>query len=137
MRVSDLPAVTTLCGELGYPAAPDVVARRFEALNRRPGEQMLVATEGEAVHGWVHVRRVDSLESDVQAEVWGLVVDARVRSKGVGRALLESAERWAVDHGLPRMRIRSNVVRDRAHAFYARAGYIIVKRQSVFEKRLT
>lgn len=137
MHVSDLSAVAVLCDQLGYPATEDILTGRFAALNGRRGEQMLVATNGEAVCGWIHVRRVDSLESDPHAEVWGLVVEDRHRSQGVGGTLLEFAERWAVDHGLSCMRVRSNVLRERAHAFYERAGYAVVKRQSVFEKRLT
>lgn len=137
MRTSDLPAVVALCGQLGYPTSHEVLTRRFATLNGRRGEQMLVALHDEAVRGWIHVRRVDSLESDPQAEVWGLVVDEDVRSQGVGRALLETAERWAVQHELTRIRVRSNVLRESAHAFYERAGYAIVKRQSVFEKQLT
>jgi GNAT superfamily N-acetyltransferase len=137
MRASDLAAVAVLCDQLGYPTSEAVLTGRFATLNGRRGEQMLVAIHDDAVWGWIHVRRVDSLESDAHAEIWGLVVDDRVRSQGVGRALLELAERWAADHGLDRMRVRSNVVRERAHAFYERAGYNVVKRQSVFEKRLT
>ena len=34
------------------------------------------------------------------------------------------------------VRVRSNVVRDRAHAFYEREGYRKVKVQQVFEKRV-
>jgi GNAT superfamily N-acetyltransferase len=137
MRAADLSAVTTLCDQLGYPTSLEVMTGRFATLNGRRGEQMLVAFDDEAVRGWIHVRRVDSLESDAHAEVWGLVVDDRVRSQGIGRALLEFAERWAIEHGLGRIRVRSNVLRERAHAFYAGAGYTVVKRQSVFEKQLT
>jgi len=137
MRASDLAEVAHLCEQLGYPASHETITGRFASLNGRRGEQMLVAIHDEAVWGWIHVRRVDSLESDPHAEVGGLVVDDGARSQGVGRALLETAERWAAEHGLARIRVRSNVVRERAHAFYERAGYGVVKRQSVFEKRLT
>jgi len=137
MRASDLPAIVLLCDQLGYPTSHDLLADRFATLFGRRGEQMLVAVDDVAVRGWIHVRRVDSLESDAHAEIWGLVVDDRVRSQGIGRSLLEFAERWAADHGLARMRVRSNVLRERAHAFYEREGYAVVKRQSVFEKRLT
>ncbi|MGE5815726.1 MAG: GNAT family N-acetyltransferase [Acidobacteriota bacterium] len=137
MRASDLPSVASLCDQLGYPTSPETLTGRFASLNGRRGEQMLVAIQHDRVLGWVHVRRVDSLESDPHGERWGLVVDDEARSQGVGRALVETAERWATEHGLPSIRVRSNVVRERAHAFSERAGYTVVKRQSVFEKRLT
>jgi GNAT superfamily N-acetyltransferase len=137
MRASDLPSVAGLCDQLGYPTTVQTLTGRFATLNGRRGEQMLVAVHDEAISGWIHVRRVDGLESDARAEVWGLVVDDQVRSQGVGRALLEFAERWAVANGLQCLRVRSNVLREQAHEFYQRAGYAIVKQQSVFEKRLT
>ena len=136
MRASDLPAVTTLCEQLGYPATVDAMTDRFAHLNGRRGECLLVALHGESVVGWIHARRVDSLESETHAEVWGLVVEDLARSQGVGRALLETAERWAREQGFVRVRVRSNVIRERAHAFYERAGYDVVKRQAVFEKHL-
>jgi hypothetical protein len=34
------------------------------------------------------------------------------------------------------MRVRSNVIRERAHEFYKREGYAEKKRQVVFEKSL-
>lgn len=136
MAASDLPAVTALCEQLGYPTSLEELTQRFARLNGRRGEYMLVAAHGDSVSGWIHVRRVDALESEPHAEVWGLVVDDQLRSRGVGRALLETAERWAAAQALPLVRIRSNVLREEAHAFYTRAGYSIVKRQSVFDKRL-
>jgi hypothetical protein len=32
--------------------------------------------------------------------------------------------------------VRSNVVRERAHAFYQREGFVLIKTQRVFEKPL-
>jgi len=63
------------------------------------------------------------------------VLDA-ARSLGVGARLLAAAEAWSRDAGFARMRVRSNVVRERAHRFYVREGYVERKRQVVFEKDL-
>lgn len=112
------------------------MVQRFAALTGRRGEQLLVAVQRESVCGWVHVRRMNTLESEPHAEIWGLVVDDGERSHGIGRDLLATAERWATGQGLSLVRVRSNVTRARAHAFYEREGYTIVKRQAVFEKRL-
>lgn len=35
------------------------------------------------------------------------------------------------------MRVRSNVIRERAHRFYEREGYARIKAQAVFRKQLT
>ncbi|HXH05932.1 MAG TPA: GNAT family N-acetyltransferase, partial [Vicinamibacterales bacterium] len=53
-----------------------------------------------------------------------------------GAALVRAVERWAAARGLPRLRLRSNVVRAAAHRFYLRQGFGIVKTQHAFEKSL-
>jgi hypothetical protein len=54
----------------------------------------------------------------------------------MGRELCRAAEEWARGCGVTRIRVRSNVIRERAHAFYLRDGYARVKTSAVFEKVL-
>jgi len=56
------------------------------------------------------------------------------RSGGVGAALVAAAEEWARVKLCARIRVRSNVVRERTHRFYERLGYRVVKSQKVFDK---
>ena len=58
------------------------------------------------------------------------------RSGGVGKDLLEAAERWAREHGCRTMTVRSRITRERAHRFYEREGYRRVKTSHVFGKPL-
>jgi GNAT superfamily N-acetyltransferase len=62
------------------------------------------------------------------------VVDSRSRSVGAGRLLVERGEQWARDRGLAVIGLHSNIIRERAHAFYLRLGYTITKSQKVFRK---
>ena len=128
----DLDAVAALAGELGYPTTPDAMARRLAALGER--DAVLVADEGGACIGWIHVSVVESLESDRHAEIRGVVVAEAHRSAGTGAALVRAAEDWAARHGCPRVRVCSNVIRERTHRFYERLGYRAVKSQKVFDK---
>ena len=89
-----------------------------------------------AVLGWTHVFAVPLLESEGQAELGGLVVDARVHGQGIGRALVGAAEAWAIERGYAAMAVRSNVIRGGAHEFYKRLGYAILKSQYKFLKPL-
>src|SRR6267154_4044006 len=76
------------------------------------------------------------LESEVRAEVNGLVVAEGQRSLGAGARLLAAAENWARKHGCKNMSVRSNVIRERAHKFYERDGYEHYKTQKSFRKPL-
>jgi GNAT superfamily N-acetyltransferase len=88
------------------------------------------------VVGWLHVSKQALLESDIRAEVNGLVVKEGHRSLGAGARLIEAAEDWARKHGCKNMSVRSNVIRERAHLFYQRNGYEHYKTQKSFRKPL-
>ena len=136
---ADAEAVAELAGQLGYPATPEQIAHRLGLLDERAGNAVFVAeTEAgeERVVGWVHVQGSYSLASDPSARVAGLVVDERLRGQGIGRALLEATEHWAAEQGFDEVRLRSNVIRERAHAFYERQGYERVKSSYLFRKAL-
>lgn len=136
-NLADIPAIVDLSDQLGYPANDEQVSGRLTEILAKPEHQVWVAElESGSVAGWVHVMRTVWLEIDPFAEIGGLVVDSASRSQGIGKDLLEQAEKWALDNGLTSLRVRSNVVRSRAHHFYVEAGYSIIKSQHVFEKNL-
>lgn len=132
----DAASIAVLSGQLGYPAEREAVRKRLRAILQRPDHAVFVAETAGQVIGWVHVYAVTPLESAAHGEIGGLVVDAAHRGRGIGRALMERAEAWARDAGLGAVRLRSNVVRAEAHAFYEGIGYTLVKTQKVFAKML-
>lgn len=138
VRAADSAAVATLTGELGYPATSEEMAFRVDALLQRPGEHaLLVAVDADDLPiGWIHVERVDTLETGPMAGIAGLVVGEGSRSDGIGTALLAAGEDWARDQGLGVIQVRSRTTRERAHHFYERAGYGRVKTSVVFRKAL-
>jgi GNAT superfamily N-acetyltransferase len=137
MTAADAPLVAELTTQLGYPASPEETRERIAALTARPEEHVaLVADDNGRAVGWVHVRLLTSLESGRKADIGGLVVDDDHRSAGVGAELLAAAEAWALGRGVTMMVVRSRVARERAHRFYEREGYALVKTSHVFEKPL-
>lgn len=134
LEPADLPAVAALCGQLGYPSTVEEIERRAARLAGRPDHSVVVAVRGGEVIGWIHLSARDTLESDPDVEVAGLVVDERCRGGGVGRQLMAYAERWAASRGRTLVRVRSNVVRERAHAFYKGLGFRIQKTQHTLVK---
>ncbi len=86
--------------------------------------------------GWVGVSQRRALTSVAAATIEGLVVEDEFRSSGIGAMLVAEAEVWARRRGCTTVRVLSNVVRKRAHDFYRKLGYEVVKSEVVFEKPL-
>lgn len=131
----DAPHIAVLSGQLGYPCTAAQVRQRLRSLMRNPDHAVWVAEfDGANVAGWIHVFVHQVLESDREAEIGGLVIDDQFRGRGVGKALVERAERWAKARRLKFVRVRSNIIRKDAHTFYQKHGYKIVKTQTTFRK---
>jgi GNAT superfamily N-acetyltransferase len=137
MTPDDLAAAAELSAQLGYPSTAEAIARRFARIRSEADHAVLVAETGDGkVVGWLHIHPVHTMESDSYAEIGGLVVDQRVRRQGAGRALVAEAERWAREQGFDRIRVRSNIVRTEAHAFYPGVGFELVTTQHTYGKPL-
>lgn len=132
----DAAPIAQLSGQLGYASTADETARRLGELGRNSEHAVLVAESGGVLLGWVHVHVSHSLTTDTPAEIAGLVVDEQQRGHGIGRILMEHAQQWAHDNGCHSVRLRSNVVRSNAHAFYEKLGYEQIKTQKAFQKAL-
>ena len=132
----DSARIADLCGQLGYPTTAEAVRERLAGIGRGERHAVFVAEEADRVVGWIHVYLCPLVVVGLQAEIGGLVVDEDWRSHGVGRLLLEWAEQWARERGVRELVVRSNVVRERAHVFYERMGYVCFKTSRVFRKTL-
>jgi GNAT superfamily N-acetyltransferase len=136
-RQRDAAQIAELCGQLGYPTSEAEMAARLKSvLAAKNGACFVAEADTEGVIGWVHVSVTALLEVERRAEVNGLVVEERVRSRGAGAKLLAVAEQWARKMGCAGMSVRSNVLRERAHHFYVRLGYEHYKTQKAFRKKL-
>jgi len=102
-----------------------------------PDNVVFVACISKKVVGWIHVCINFRIESDSYAEIGGLVVDENYRGKGIGKLLVEEAERWAQEKKFTKLRVRSNVIRKNTHRFYLHFGYKEEKEQKVFGKTFT
>ena len=95
-----------------------------------------VACLDEEVVGWIDVSLTHHLQSDARAEIGGLVVSSKLRSRGIGRVLVARAEQWALERGLNSVVVRCQIAREDAHSFYLREGYARTKTSAVFTKQL-
>jgi len=137
VRSEDLGAVVSLCGQLGYPDEMTSIGARLERLLAEPRHAVLVAERaGQGIVGLIHVYTDTWLVLGETAEIGGLVVAEGFRGAGTGARLLSAAERWAAARECSRLFVRTNTVRERAHRFYERQGYTLLKTQRVYTRNL-
>jgi len=131
MELHDLSAVRALSAQLGYVVTEDELRARFLRLRNERG--LFVCIVEDALAGWIDVHERWLLEAPPHGELGGLVVDERMRRRGVGRALVMRAIAWTRSRGLSLLRLRSNVARDAAHAFYPALGFARIRTSHVYE----
>jgi GNAT superfamily N-acetyltransferase len=132
----DASAVAALAGQLGYPTGEASMRVRLEAAQQCGTRDVIVAERDGRVRGWIEVVIVEALAHDPFAEIHGLIVDEEERGAGLGARLVAAAEAWALKRGLFRIRVRSNVARERTRRFYEKRGYTVTKTSNVFDKML-
>src|SRR5438128_2056149 len=119
----DAERIAALFTDEGYPAGPsDIVDRlgRFDSEESR----VFVADAGGDVLGFVAVHALPRFEhSDRIVRVMALVVDAGERGRGVGRLLMEAAERLGRDVGAAFAEVTAGHHRPDALRLYEEIGY--------------
>jgi len=132
---ADAEALALLSGQLGYPADAAAILRRMGGLIDHGVVLVALDPQG-AICGFAHAEPRCLLIAEPFVELAALVVSENARGSGAGATLLAAVEAWTREHGIASVRVRSNVLRERAHRFYLREGYAEKKRQAVFLKRL-
>jgi ribosomal protein S18 acetylase RimI-like enzyme len=88
---------------------------------KRGGYSLFGAFDSEHVlRGVIGMRPVVTLARGHHLHIDDLVVDARFRGRGIGRALMHFAEQWAAAHRLPTVFLDS---REEVLTFYQALGY--------------
>jgi len=136
-RASDAGDVAHLTAQLGYDVETSVLRARLSRILERPDQRFLIAERDARPVGWLHAAMWEYVEADAFVLIGGLVVDRAHRRQGIGRVLMEDAERWALQHGCSVVRLWSSAGRIHAHQFYERLGYTKIKTQYSFAKLLT
>jgi ribosomal protein S18 acetylase RimI-like enzyme len=90
-----------------------------------PETSLLVAEEaaGHPLACILTTTRVDYFTHEPHAHVEVLAVDAAAEGRGIGRALMDAAEGWAISRGYRRITLNVFATNDRARAVYEHLGY--------------
>jgi GNAT superfamily N-acetyltransferase len=123
MKKSDAEDIAGLLGQLGYPSNAKEFLKRIKQF--KPKEDLLVvAVDEKKTVGFVSLHLIPLVhENGYLCRITALVVDKNHRRKGVGKKLVNEAEKHALKHGAVRSEITSSDKRIEAHSFYLEAGY--------------
>lgn len=106
---------------------------------RKDATTFLATRDDGSLCGFVEVGSrpyAEGCESSPVGYVEGWWVDPDMRSRGVGRALLDAAEHWAREQGYAEMGSDALLDNHISHAAHRRCGYEEVERLVMFRKSL-
>jgi GNAT superfamily N-acetyltransferase len=122
-KPADAPRLAELIGELGHEVDAKVVRKNLGPLGEA-NETPIVATLGKEVVGLCGIHRMRALHRDrLVGRVNILIVTKSAQGQGIGRMLVEEAERRLKKLGCGRIEITVGEERDAAQAFYRHLGY--------------
>ena len=125
-NLEDVPQLTDLLDQLGYPMSPAAVQDNLHAYLRDPDRAVLVAEVNGKIAGCLalDIARTFHREAN-QMRIVSLVIDRDYRRKGIGKLLLAKAEERAKKEGCWIIEVTSAARRkkDGTHAFYEHQGY--------------
>jgi GNAT superfamily N-acetyltransferase len=100
--------------------------RAFDAIDRDPNQQLLVAELDGRVVGMLQVTYIPGLSrrGAWRANIEAVRVDSGVRGRGIGAWLMSRALEHARKRGCRLAQLTSDRRREDAHRFYARFGFV-------------
>ena len=122
-KPGDSKQLRALIEYLGHPIAEKAVRKNLAALAKLR-ESPLVATLDKKVVGLIGVHKMVTVHRDAPvARIPVLVVAKDAQGNGIGRMLVEEAEKMLKKAGCKLVEVTSNDRRADAHAFYRHMGY--------------
>jgi N-acetylglutamate synthase-like GNAT family acetyltransferase len=124
-KITDVPDISALLGQLGYPADEQLIKDKLVLLNDNADHELLIYEQNEKVIGFISIHFIPqiALAGDF-ANITYFCVDENTRSKGIGTALLDRAKELVAERKCDRIFVHCNGHRINAHRFYERNGYI-------------
>lgn len=116
-----------------------LTAEQREILADTTRNAVLIAADGQRVVGFLEAALRDwaeGCESRPVGYIEGWYVEPGYRRRGVGRLLVEAAERWAQSRGCTEMGSDADLSNDVSHAAHRALGYREVDRIVLFSKKL-
>ncbi len=123
-KLTDAPTLAALMCELGYKTTPAEMRRRLRSILDDVNYRTLVAEVDGKVCGMIGTLAYASYEhNDPSGRILALVTLANARRRGIGRALIASAEKAFAQKAVTRVSLDTRLTRKDAHKFYESLGY--------------
>lgn len=132
----DAEAINALSTQLGYTMSIEQTVSNIRSVLRTKGHNAFVAILENKIRGWIGVAEALQIESAPFCEIRGLIVDEKLRGRGIGKLLIEKVKQWSKETGNKTLRLRCNMTRKEAHLFYQHLGFKEIKEQKVFEMKI-
>ena len=123
-ELNDAPELAVLMCELGYQTDRTEMETRLELILSNPAYKTFVAIMGGSVCGMIGALTYPTYEhNDASGRILALVTSSTPRRRGIGRALIATAEKDFAQRGIMRVSLDTRLTRDDAHKFYQLLGY--------------
>jgi GNAT superfamily N-acetyltransferase len=134
-EVYHAPEVSELLGQLGYPSQPEAIREKISILSASKADYIWIAQSQGKVVGLLALHLTPLLHAGGNlGRITALVVDENSRGQGIGRLLVETAEKWAWEKDCTRIELTSGDQRSRAHKFYQGLGYAVESKRFIKRK---
>lgn len=131
---ADVPAIISIYSldpligqqEVFADPLPGIYFEAFEQIDSDPNQMLLVVDADGGVAGSLQITFIRYLMAGAsrRAVIEAMFVHPDYSGRGIGSALVRAAIRRATEAGCVSVELTSNKLRDRAHAFYRKHGFI-------------
>jgi len=123
-EMNDAAALAQLMCELGYETTKSEMQTRMERIAGDERYRTLVAVRNGKVCGMIGTVTNPSYEhNDPSGRILAVVTLTKARRRGIGRALIATAEKDFAQRGITRLALNTQLARKDAHKFYESLGY--------------
>jgi ribosomal protein S18 acetylase RimI-like enzyme len=123
-EMDDATALAQLMCELGYKTTKSEMQMRLRRIAIDERYRTFVAVYDGAVCGMIGTVTSLSYEhNDVGGRILALAILSTMRRRGIGRALIATAEKDFAQRGIRRVALNTRLTREDAHKFYESLGY--------------
>lgn len=130
----DISACRLLLSQLGYDLTLQEVKRRYDAIREKQDHAVFVGEQDGRVVALLHLYERPAFDKPPEVIVQALVVDQNWRGTGVGKSMMNMAERWAADRRFSSVALTSSY-RDPTLIHFTIGLVIKLKRHLIYSER--